>query len=105
MPKTATIRPRTTPRAPARPSRRMPVRVGRLTYTVVFAPAEEGGYVVTVPALPGCITQGDTFTEARAMAEDAILGYIEALQKLHEDIPLEHGAAITRRIAVKLTPA
>lgn len=76
----------------------MPVRAGRLTYTVVFEPAEEGGYVVTVPALPGCITQGDTFAEARAMAEDAILGYIEALQKLHEDIPREHGATITRRM-------
>ncbi len=56
---------------------------GRLTYTVVFEPAEDG-YVVTVPALPGCITQGDTFTEARAVAQDAILGYIEALQKLHD---------------------
>ena len=39
------------------------------------------------------------------MAEEAILGYIEALQKLNENIPREHGAAITRRIAVKLAPA
>ena len=88
-----------------RSSRRVPVRAGRLIYAVVFEPAEEGGYVVTVPALPGCITPGDTFAEARAMAEDAILGYIEALQKLHEDIQREHGVAITRRIAVKLIPA
>lgn len=105
MPKTTSIRTHTTPHAPARSSRRVPVRAGRLTYTVVFEPAEEGGYVVTVPALPGCITQGDTFAEARAMAEDAILGYIEALQKLHEDIPRERGTAITRRIAIKLAPA
>ena len=47
------------------------------TYTVLFEPAEEGGYVVTVPALPGCVTQGDTLEEAREMATDAILGYLE----------------------------
>ena len=35
-----------------------------LKYTAVFEPAEEGGYVVTVPALPGCATEGDTFEEA-----------------------------------------
>ena len=46
------------------------------TYTVLFEPAEEGGYVVTVPALPGCVTQGETLEEAREMATDAILGYI-----------------------------
>ena len=85
--------------------RREYVRAGRLTYTVVFEPAAEGGYVVTVPALPGCITQGETFDEARLMAEEAITGYLEALQKLGEDIPLEHGAAITPRLSVKLAPA
>ncbi len=38
-------------------------------YTALFEPAEEGGYTVTVPALPGCITGGDTFEEAQAMAQ------------------------------------
>ena len=42
---------------------------------------EEGGYTVTVPALPGCVTQGETLEEAVAMARDAIRGYIEALEK------------------------
>lgn len=32
-----------------------------LKYTAIFEPAEEGGYVVSVPALPGCATQGETF--------------------------------------------
>jgi antitoxin HicB len=105
MPKTCSRRSRTAATAPARSLRRVPVRARRFAYTVVFQPAEEGGYVVTVPALPGCITQGDTFAEARAMAEDAILGHIEALQKHREEIPREHGPVITRRIAVKLTPA
>mgnify|MGYP006337172973 CR=1 FL=1 len=50
-------------------------------YTVLFEPAEEGGYVVTCPALPGLVTEGDTLEEARAMAKDAIRAYLESLQK------------------------
>jgi len=34
-------------------------------YTVLFEPAEEGGYVVKCPALPGLVTEGDTLEEAR----------------------------------------
>ena len=64
-------------------------------YTVVYGPAEEGGYVVTVPALPGFVTEGDTPTEARAMAEDAIRGYLESLRKHGEAIPIEQGEPIT----------
>jgi antitoxin HicB len=44
-------------------------------YTVFFEPAEEGGFVVTCPALPGLVTEGDTLEDARAMAADAIRGY------------------------------
>jgi predicted RNase H-like HicB family nuclease len=50
-------------------------------YTVVFEPAEEGGYVVHVPALNGAATQGETLEEAREMAKDLIAGYLEALAK------------------------
>ena len=57
------------------------------SYTVLFEPAEEGGYVVRVPALPGCVTEGDTLEEARAMAKDAILGYLELLKKDGQPIP------------------
>jgi antitoxin HicB len=56
-------------------------------YTVLFEPAEEGGYVVTCPALPGLVTEGDTLEEAREMARDAIRGYLESLQKDGEPIP------------------
>ena len=50
-------------------------------YTVLFEPAEEGGYVVTCPALPGLVTEGDTLDEARDMVRDAIRGYLESLSK------------------------
>jgi antitoxin HicB len=56
-------------------------------YTVLFEPAEEGGFVVTCPALPGLVTEGDTLEEARAMAQDAIRAYLESLRKDHLPIP------------------
>lgn len=58
-------------------------------HTVILTPDETGGYVVTCPALPGLVTEGDTLEEARAMAADAIRCYIEALQKDGEPIPAE----------------
>ena len=56
-------------------------------YTVLFEPAEEGGFTVTCPALPGLVTEGDTMDEARAMAADAIRAYLESLRKDHLPIP------------------
>jgi antitoxin HicB len=56
-------------------------------YTILFEPAEEGGFTVTRPALPGLVTEGDTLEEASAMAKDAIRAYIERLQKDHLPIP------------------
>jgi hypothetical protein len=44
----------------------LPARV--FTYTAVFDSVPEGGYVVTFPALPGLVTEGETLEEARAMA-------------------------------------
>jgi predicted RNase H-like HicB family nuclease len=61
--------------------------VSEYTFTVLFEPAVEGGYVVTCPALPGLVTEGDTLAEARAMARDAIRAYLESLRKDGEPIP------------------
>ena len=80
------------------------VRGGSYRYTVHFEPAEEGGYVVKVPAL-GIATQGDTLEDARTMAEDLIRGYIESLRKHHEPIPREHEEVLTTHITVSLARA
>jgi antitoxin HicB len=53
------------------------------SYTVLFEPAEDGGFVVTCPALPGLVTEGDTMEHARVMAQDASRAYIESLRKDH----------------------
>ena len=58
-------------------------------YTVLFEPAAEGGYVVTCPALPGLVTEGDNLEDARIMAEDAIKGYLESLRNDGEPIPAD----------------
>src|SRR2546425_98750 len=55
-------------------------------YTMLFEPAEEGGYVVTCPALPGLVTEGDTYEEAHERVVEAIEGYLESLQK--DGLPL-----------------
>ncbi len=51
-------------------------------YTILLIPdLEEGGYVVDVPALPGCHTQGDTLEEAIANARDAIALWASSLSE------------------------
>ena len=71
-------------------------------YTIILHPdPDEGGYTVTVPALPGCVTQGETLEEAIAMAKDAIRLYVESLIADGEVIPQEreHPQAIIVNIA------
>lgn len=56
-------------------------------YTVIFEPAEEGGYIVHVPALNGIATQGETLEEAQKMGIDLIKGYLETLIEIGLPIP------------------
>jgi antitoxin HicB len=64
-----------------------------MRYTVLLVPdQEEGGYTVTVPALPGCITEGDTLEEALLNAKDAIRLYIADLVADGEQAPEEKAA-------------
>ena len=57
-----------------------------MTLSAVLTPAEEGGFVVTCPALPGLVTEGDTMEEARSMAEDALRLYLETL--IEDGLPM-----------------
>ena len=59
-------------------------------YTIILEPDPEvGGYTVTVPALPGCITQGETVEQCIERAQEAITGYIESHIKDGEPVPEE----------------
>jgi antitoxin HicB len=69
-------------------------------YTAFFEANENGGYTVTVPALPGLVTEGRDLNDARDMAKDAIRCYIEGLKKAKETIPV---AMETARAKVSVT--
>ena len=59
-------------------------------YTIILEPdLEAGGYTVTVPALPGCITQGETIEQCVERAQEAIVGYIASLRAANEVVPEE----------------
>ena len=60
-----------------------------LSYRILLRQEPEGGYTVTVPTLPGCITYGADLMEAIAMAREAIELYIESLVAHGEDVPTE----------------
>ena len=79
------------------------VHADRYKYTAVFEPDGKGGYTITVPALPGLVTEGDTFEEAKAMAAEAIAGYLESLRKHGETIPTEDSPLVVP-IAVNMAP-
>ena len=59
-------------------------------YKIIFDPQEEGGYTATVPALPGCISEGDTYDETLANIKEAIALYLESLQADGLPIPDEN---------------
>ena len=63
--------------------------MNNLKYTVLMEKNEDDGYKVTVPSLPGCISEGDTWDEAIANITEAIEGYLEVLDDFHRPIPVE----------------
>jgi len=58
-----------------------------MRYQIILRAEPEGGYTVSVPALPGCITWGKTIHQAKRMVRDAIAGYLVSLVKHGEPIP------------------
>ncbi len=73
----------------------------KLEYTVVLEPdEEEGGYTVTVPALPGCISEGDSLEEALENIKEAIELYLEGLKERALPIPSERVSPELRKVTV-----
>jgi predicted RNase H-like HicB family nuclease len=62
-----------------------------MRYTVVLEQESDGGYVVSVPALSGCVSQGDTRAEALANIREAIALYIEDFRDAGDPVPTEAG--------------
>ena len=70
-------------------------------YTVIFEPADEGGYDIMVPAIPEICTHGETLEEARAMAVEALRCYLESAIEEGEPIPEDKEPSF-ERIAVNI---
>jgi predicted RNase H-like HicB family nuclease len=70
-----------------------------MRYRVVIEQDEDGVYVAEVPTLPGCISQGNTRSEALDNIKEAIAGYLESLQAHGEPVP----PSITEEV-VEVTP-
>jgi predicted RNase H-like HicB family nuclease len=57
------------------------------TYRVLLTPEPEGGFTVSVPALPGCTTYGESIDHALSMAKEAIELYVETLEAEGDPVP------------------
>jgi len=60
-----------------------------MKYTVVLLADAEKGYTAVVPALPGCVSEGDSVEEALDMAAEAISLYLESAQEHGEEVLVE----------------
>lgn len=67
-------------------------------FKVVIEPGEDGWFVVTVPGLPGCITQGKTIDEATENSKEAIEAYLESVH--NHAIPVRASQVCVREILV-----
>ncbi|HIJ03003.1 TPA: type II toxin-antitoxin system HicB family antitoxin [Candidatus Woesearchaeota archaeon] len=58
-----------------------------MKYRVILEPDEDGMIIASVPALPGCISQGESRMEAVNNIRDAVQGYVASLKKHGEPVP------------------
>jgi predicted RNase H-like HicB family nuclease len=73
-------------------------------YTAVFEPDSKlGGFTVTIPALPGCISEGDTFEEASHNIKEAASLYVEVMQKRVSDNFYEEKGVVIAPIEVAVS--
>ena len=62
-----------------------------MRYTVILEQEPDGGYVASVPALPGCVSQGDHRAEALRNIPDAVTLYIGDCRDARYPVPVESG--------------
>lgn len=71
-----------------------------LKYDVIFEEQPDGGYTVTVPSLSGCISEGDTFEQAKRNIADAIRLYLEDLNADGEEIPARNSNIFVGQVSI-----
>ena len=73
-----------------------------LSYFAVFDPAKEGGYNVSFPDFPGCVTFGRTFEEAKEKAKEVLELWLEELASQKQRIPVKTARPIIDEVKVAL---
>jgi len=72
-------------------------------YTAIFEPDEEtGGFTVTIPSLPGCISEGDSFEEALQNIQEAASLYIEVIKDRKMEIPREEKGVVIAPVEIRI---
>lgn len=71
-------------------------------YTAIFEPdIKTGGFTVSIPSLPGCISEGDTFEEASNNIKEAASLYLEVMQKHKKKMLLDDSSVIVASIQIE----
>ena len=65
-----------------------------MKFTVILEPQKDGGFTVSVPALPGCISEGENREEALKNIKEAIELYLEVLKEDEKPIPQDVGEVV-----------
>ena len=73
-----------------------------LDYSVIFSPAEEGGFNVSFPDFPGCVTFGRNFEEAKEKAKEVLALWLEELKSTRQPIPIHKHRPIIDEVEVTL---
>ena len=79
----------------------MKKKVKVLQYTAIFEPDKKvGGFTATIPALPGCISEGDTFEEAAKNIREAAELYLEVMYKHEREFAIEEPGVVIAPVQV-----
>ena len=70
------------------------------SYAAIFDPAEDGGFNVSFPAFPGCVTFGNNMEEAKQKAKEVLELWIEELLAQKEEIPAANTKPILGEVEV-----
>lgn len=70
-------------------------------YTAIFEPdKEQGGYTVTIPALPGCISEGKNFEKALKNIQEAANLYLQVMREQKQEVCQEESGVIVAPVQV-----
>ena len=72
----------------------------RRTFKIILEPEKGGGFSVSVPALPGLSTEGETLEECIRRAKEAVLLYLEGLKE--DGLPLPESDVLLEEIEVSI---